>query len=86
MQIHYSKVFDIQKCTYDMICCYQWLSWHHASHVLLAGTVDGEMWMWLVPQGNTRTFPSYGSASLCGTFLHDGKQKLNAHLSPNELL
>lgn len=51
-----------------------WLSWHHASHVLLAGTVDGEMWMWLVPQGNTRTFPSYGSASLCGTFLHDGKR------------
>ncbi|XP_045111303.1 angio-associated migratory cell protein-like [Portunus trituberculatus] len=51
-----------------------WLNWHHASHVLLAGTADGEMWMWLVPHGNTRTFPSYGSPSLCGAFLHDGKR------------
>lgn len=51
-----------------------WLSWHHASHVLLAGTADGEMWMWLVPHGNTRTFPSYGSPSLCGAFLYDGKR------------
>lgn len=53
----------------------QWLNWHHASHVLLAGTADGEMWMWLVPHGNTRTFPSYGSPSLCGAFLYDGEMK-----------
>ena len=57
-----------------LTCC-QWLNWHHASHVLLAGTNDGEMWMWLVPHGNTRTFPSYGSPSLCGAFLHDGEWK-----------
>lgn len=63
--------------TWFVCCVYcQWLCWHHASHVLLAGTVDGEMWMWLVPQGNTRTFPSYGSASLCGAFLHDGNKKI----------
>lgn len=51
-----------------------WLTWHHGSHVLLAGTSEGEVWMWLVPQGNTRTFPSYGSASQFGTLLQDGKR------------
>ncbi|XP_042203261.1 angio-associated migratory cell protein-like isoform X2 [Homarus americanus] len=53
-----------------------WLTWHHASHVLLVGTADGEMWMWLIPQGNARTFPSYGVASQCGALLPDGKRSV----------
>lgn len=53
-----------------------WLTWHHASRVLLAGTAEGEMWMWLVPQGNARTFPSYGINSQCGALLQDGKRSV----------
>nr|XP_045605777.1 angio-associated migratory cell protein-like [Procambarus clarkii] len=56
-----------------------WLTWHHASHVLLAGTVDGETWMWLVPQGNARTFPSYGVTSQCGALLQDGKRSVTGY-------
>ncbi|KAK3874298.1 hypothetical protein Pcinc_020764 [Petrolisthes cinctipes] len=56
-----------------------WMLWHHASHVLLAGTGKGEMWMWLVPHGNTRTFPSYGSSSTCGAFMRDGKRAVSGY-------
>ncbi|KAK7086924.1 hypothetical protein SK128_000696, partial [Halocaridina rubra] len=56
-----------------------WLSWHHGSHVLLAGTNEGDMWMWLVPQGNARTFPSYGMPSQCGAFFPDGKRAISGY-------
>ncbi|ROT84898.1 angio-associated migratory cell protein isoform X1 [Penaeus vannamei] len=56
-----------------------WLTWHHASNVLLAGTTEGELWMWLVPKGNARTFPSYGSASQCGALLYDGKRAVSGY-------
>lgn len=68
-----SKIWEFE--TGDL----SWLSWHHGSHVLLAGTAEGDMWMWLVPQGNARTFPSYGSASQCGAFFPDGKRAISGY-------
>lgn len=63
-----SKVWEFE--TGDL----NWMKWHHASNVLLAGTNDGEMWMWLIPQGNTRTFPNYGVPTSCGDLMKDGKR------------
>lgn len=50
-----------------------WLQWHHAAHVLLAGTQDGEVWMWKIPSGDCKTFQSHGAPSQCGKILPDGK-------------
>ncbi|XP_064077565.1 angio-associated migratory cell protein-like, partial [Macrobrachium nipponense] len=69
----FSKIWEFE--TGDL----SWLAWHHGSHVLLAGTMEGDLWMWLVPQGNARTFPSYGSTSQCGAFLPDGKRAVSGY-------
>jgi len=63
-----SKVWEFE--TGDL----NWMKWHHASNVLLAGTNEGELWMWLVPQGNTRTFPNYGVPTNNGDLMKDGKR------------
>lgn len=51
----------------------QWLEWHTEAHVLLAGTVDGNVWMWKIPSGDCKTFQSHGCRSTCGAFMKDGK-------------
>ncbi|XP_068208590.1 angio-associated migratory cell protein [Palaemon carinicauda] len=70
---NFSKIWEFE--TGDL----SWLTWHHGSHVLLAGTMDGDLWMWLIPQGNARTFPSYGTSSQCGAFLPDGKRAISGY-------
>jgi len=52
----------------------EWLEWHPAAPVLLAGTKEGQIWMWKVPQGDCKTFTGFGPAALCGHFLPDGKK------------
>ncbi|KAL3855153.1 hypothetical protein ACJMK2_014377 [Sinanodonta woodiana] len=52
----------------------EWLQWHPSAHVLLAGTVDGDMWMWKIPGGDCRTFQGPGSTTSCGKILPDGKR------------
>lgn len=51
----------------------QWLCWHHKATLLLAGTSDGNVWLWHVPFTQTKTLPSHGSSALCGKFMPDGK-------------
>ena len=52
----------------------QWIHWHHAAHVLLAGTQGGEVWMWQVPKwSKMKMFQSHGHPSLCGKILANGK-------------
>ncbi|CAL4098661.1 unnamed protein product [Meganyctiphanes norvegica] len=63
-----SKIWEFE--TGDL----NWMKWHHASNVLLSGTNEGELWMWLIPQGNTRTFPNYGVATNNGGLMKDGKR------------
>uniref|UniRef100_A0A3B4TL31 Angio-associated migratory cell protein n=1 Tax=Seriola dumerili TaxID=41447 RepID=A0A3B4TL31_SERDU len=36
----------------------EWLEWHPCAPVLLAGTDDGNMWMWKIPAGDCKTFQS----------------------------
>ena len=51
----------------------QWLEWHPEANVLLAGTADGNAWMWKIPSGDCKTFQSHGCRSTCGVFMKDGK-------------
>ncbi|GFN90510.1 angio-associated migratory cell protein, partial [Plakobranchus ocellatus] len=51
----------------------EWVQWHHAAPVLLAGTRDGQVWMWKIPSGDLKTFVGHGPGATCGKFLPDGK-------------
>lgn len=51
----------------------EWMQWHPVAPVLLAGTHDGQCWMWQIPKGNCKTFASHGVVACCGSFLPDGK-------------
>ena len=61
----------------------QWLEWHPEASVLLAGTADGNVWMWKIPSGDCKTFQSHGCRSTCGVFMKDGKWKLLIHKDCN---
>lgn len=52
----------------------EWITWHQAAPVLLAGTQDGQVWMWKIPSGDCKTFTGYGPPALCGKILPDGKR------------
>ena len=49
------------------------MKWHPASHVLFLGTVDGDVWMWKIPNGDCKTLQSHGCTASCGVVLADGK-------------
>ena len=51
----------------------QWMKWHPGAHVLLAGTVDGDAWMWKIPSGDCKTFQGPGCTASSGLLLTDGK-------------
>ncbi|KAH9498158.1 hypothetical protein Btru_008408 [Bulinus truncatus] len=51
----------------------EWLQWHNAAPVILAGTKDGEVWMWKIPSGDCKTFAGRGPSAQCGLVLPDGK-------------
>lgn len=52
----------------------RWLQWHPQSNVLLAGSGEGDMWMWRIPSGECKTFPSHGTSNECGKILADGNR------------
>lgn len=52
----------------------EWLEWHQGAPVLLAGTTDGDVWMWKIPSGDCKTFQGHGCACGTGTILPDGKR------------
>lgn len=58
----------------------QWLEWHPCAAVLLAGTDDGNMWMWKIPSGECKTFQSAASQATCGKVLPDGERRDNKTL------
>lgn len=51
----------------------QWLEWHPCAPVLLAGTDDGNVWMWKIPSGDCKTFESPACQATSGKVLPDGK-------------
>lgn len=50
----------------------QWLEWHPCAPVLLAGTDDGNVWMWKIPSGECKTFQSAACQATAGKILPDG--------------
>ncbi|KAL1022110.1 hypothetical protein UPYG_G00022300 [Umbra pygmaea] len=52
----------------------EWLEWHPCALVLLAGTADGNVWMWKIPGGDCKTLQSPGCQATCGKVLPDGKR------------
>lgn len=52
----------------------EWLEWHPCAPVLLAGTDDGNMWMWKIPSGDCKTFQSSACQATSGKVLPDGKR------------
>ncbi|XP_051912915.1 angio-associated migratory cell protein [Hippocampus zosterae] len=52
----------------------EWLEWHPCAPVLLAGTDDGNVWMWKIPSGDCKTFQSCACQSTSGKVLPDGKR------------
>ncbi|KAL2715846.1 angio-associated migratory cell protein [Vespula squamosa] len=51
-----------------------WMKWHMAANVLLAGSVDGEVFMWKVPDGDCKVLQGYGYRAEAGVILPDGKR------------
>ncbi|XP_070569921.1 angio-associated migratory cell protein-like [Ptychodera flava] len=52
----------------------EWLSWHHAANVLLAGTADGDIWMWKIPSGEFKTMQGPRCQTTTGKVFPDGKR------------
>ncbi|XP_054652832.1 angio-associated migratory cell protein [Dunckerocampus dactyliophorus] len=52
----------------------EWLEWHPYAPVLLAGTDDGNVWMWKIPGGDCKTFQSSSCQATSGKILPDGKR------------
>jgi len=53
------------------------MEWHQESHILFAGAVEGETWMWKIPSGDCKTIAGFGIQNECGKLLPDGKFGLN---------
>ncbi|KOX79874.1 Angio-associated migratory cell protein [Melipona quadrifasciata] len=51
-----------------------WMMWHAAANVLLAGSVDGEIYMWKIPDGDCKVFQGYGCRAETGAIFPDGKR------------
>ncbi|XP_031849389.1 angio-associated migratory cell protein [Nomia melanderi] len=51
-----------------------WMKWHIAANVLLAGSVDGEVYMWKIPTGDCKVFQGYGCRAENGAIFPDGKR------------
>lgn len=50
----------------------QWMMWHIAANVLLAGSVDGEIYMWKIPDGDCKVLQGYGCRAETGAIFPDG--------------
>lgn len=51
----------------------EWIQWHPLASVLLTGTIDGDVWMWKIPDGDCKTFQGHGCSSGVGQILPEGK-------------
>ena len=72
------KVWDAQdgtfKRTLEGPSDVDWLTWHSKGNVLLAGSSDGTVWMWLAATGACmQVFAGHEGAVTCGIFTPDGK-------------
>jgi hypothetical protein len=48
------------------------MQWHPLAHVLLAGSVDGEIYMWKIPNGECKIIQGFGNRADTGCLMPDG--------------
>ncbi|XP_001604744.2 angio-associated migratory cell protein [Nasonia vitripennis] len=51
-----------------------WMQWHPMAHVLLAGSLEGEVYMWKIPDGDCRIIQGFGTRSETASLLPDGRR------------
>lgn len=52
------------------------MKWHMAANVLIAGSVNGEVFMWKLPDGDCKVLQGYGYGTEAGVILPDGNKCL----------
>ncbi|KAL3210836.1 hypothetical protein MRX96_036820 [Rhipicephalus microplus] len=63
-----------QQWEFDIGMDLNWIDWHGQANVLLAGTVEGMVWMWQVPGGHCKNLVGPGTSCGAGRFLSDGRR------------
>ncbi|XP_014220133.1 angio-associated migratory cell protein [Trichogramma pretiosum] len=51
-----------------------WMQWHHHAHVLLAGSVAGEVYMWKIPSGECKIIQGFGRKPDVASLMPDGRK------------
>jgi WD40 repeat protein len=52
----------------------EWVCWHKKGNVVLAGSGDGTVWMWLATTGECmHVFAGHEDGVTCGSFTGSGK-------------
>lgn len=64
----YKKVWDYAMG--DMV----WMKWHMATNVLMAGSENGEVYVWRIPSGDCKVLQGNGHKSEVGVVTADGKK------------
>lgn len=48
------------------------MQWHPQAYVLIAGTVDGEVYMWKIPDGECKIIQGHGKRAETSCLMPDG--------------
>ena len=56
-----------------------WLKWHEAANVLLAGSENGEVYVWRMPTGDCKILAGVGERCQAGALTGDGKKLFVAY-------
>ncbi|XP_053681002.1 angio-associated migratory cell protein [Anopheles nili] len=65
---NYRKVWEF---TAGDMC---WMRWHIGSHVLLAGSDSGEVYVWRIPSGDCKVLPGHDAKAEAAELTQDGKK------------
>lgn len=62
-------------CVWEYECeDLEWCKWHRSANVLFAGTLGGDMYMWMIPIGACKIYASHGSKTTCAKIASTGKE------------
>ncbi|KAJ8683408.1 hypothetical protein QAD02_019200, partial [Eretmocerus hayati] len=51
-----------------------WMQWHPMAHVLFAGSVEGEVYWWKIPDGECKVVPGFSKRAETACLMPDGKR------------
>ena len=50
----------------------QWMQWHAKANVLFAGSIEGETYMWKIPEGDCKVLQGNGNKVETAVIFPDG--------------